>query len=119
MLDRNLPFGEVHGDDTHGVKYYQNGKHFDGEGYEVDFSTGQRIEKKPPPAKKAKKEVEETDDETPGDIVVNGINLSAVARGEASDIPATKVKEAVEEHFGVKPKNLAEAIKVINGEEIA
>lgn len=124
MLDKSLPHGSVHGM-TNGITSYQFGKYYDAEGYECDFKTGERIERKPTPPPKVRPvepvEVEpvEGDGEPTDDVIAkNGVNLSAWARGEASDVSIAKVKNAVEEIFGRRPKDADEALKIIAGQEI-
>jgi hypothetical protein len=123
MLDRSLPYGEVHGD-LRGVKYYQKkdndkGRYYNGEGLEVDFNSpdGRVIETIEPPKAKAKPKPVADDDAPDDDLIVDDVNLSAFMRGESTD-SAAKIKKAVEKHFGRKPKDLDEALKIARGEEI-
>lgn len=120
MLDRNLPFGEVHGS-TKGVKYYQStdgqGRYYNVDGYEVNHETGVRIEKIAPPGKK-KPATEQTQEPADEDIIVDGVNLTLFVKGELPATPADKIKAAVEKHFGKKPKTLTEALDIAKGNEV-
>lgn len=122
----NRPFGEVH--NAPGVAYEQDGRLYDVHGARVNLNgepmpddpapkqaKAQPAPKPTAPAKTANVAGFEipTDMLNDGeDTVVEGVNLSAYARGEEK-VAFFKLKAAIEKAYGVKVSNGAEVREVL------
>ena len=136
MLNKNEDYGTVHGHPH--ASFEQNGKLYNVHGQEID-EDGTVIEPKaklpkkkvsPPPQAAQEADEEEGDEENEGDesddegndeggdVTVDGVNLSAWARGELTGdahVPFPKVKSLIAKHFKcAPPKNAADGKAIVD-----
>lgn len=69
----------------------------------------------PPPPAPEEQDGQPQEPAPPDDIIRDGINLSAFARGQTPNVEFKRVQPIIAEIWGKKPVNISQALKIING----